>query len=122
MNIQKLELLKTENVITSLNYLEETGSTNNLAKERARQLIEARNKLRINELFLTEIQTAGRGRLGREWDSPSGTGIWMSFLTNPRLNSDHISGVTLLAAMSIIKAINTYMHRHSLFNIDVSYP
>src|SRR5690606_41820162 len=31
-------------------------------------------------LVLAEKQTAGRGRLGRSWFSPAGTGIWMTLL------------------------------------------
>jgi BirA family biotin operon repressor/biotin-[acetyl-CoA-carboxylase] ligase len=32
---------------------------------------------------VAEIQTAGRGRLGRLWESPWGSGVWMSVLVRP---------------------------------------
>jgi len=32
---------------------------------------------------VAEIQTAGRGRLGRTWESPWGSGVWMSVLVRP---------------------------------------
>src|SRR5690606_31208987 len=31
-------------------------------------------------LVLADRQTAGRGRLGRRWESPAGTGIWLTLL------------------------------------------
>lgn len=33
--------------------------------------------------IVAEIQTAGRGRLGRTWESPRGSGVWMSVLVRP---------------------------------------
>ena len=36
-------------------------------------------------LFVAEEQTAGRGRRGRSWSSPPGSGIWMSLLLRPKL-------------------------------------
>lgn len=34
-------------------------------------------------LVLAEMQTAGRGRAGRSWSSPAGTGIWLTLLERP---------------------------------------
>lgn len=34
-------------------------------------------------LVLAETQTAGRGRAGRSWSSPAGTGIWLTLLERP---------------------------------------
>lgn len=34
-------------------------------------------------LVLAEMQTAGRGRSGRSWTSPAGTGIWLTLLERP---------------------------------------
>ena len=34
-------------------------------------------------LVLAEVQTAGRGRQGRRWESPRGTGLWLSVLLRP---------------------------------------
>ena len=33
--------------------------------------------------IVAELQTAGRGRLGRTWESPWGSGVWMSVLVRP---------------------------------------
>jgi BirA family biotin operon repressor/biotin-[acetyl-CoA-carboxylase] ligase len=34
-------------------------------------------------VVIAEEQTAGRGRVGRRWDSPPGLGLWMSVLLRP---------------------------------------
>ncbi|MCC7263549.1 MAG: hypothetical protein IT369_13610, partial [Candidatus Latescibacteria bacterium] len=34
-------------------------------------------------LVIAELQTAGRGRRGRVWHSPPGTGLWCSLLVRP---------------------------------------
>ena len=44
---------------------------------------------------VAETQTKGRGRMGREWHSPPGSGLWMSVLV--RDMSDRFSGILPLA-------------------------
>ena len=56
-------------------------------------------------LVLAENQTAGKGRRGRAWESPEGTGIWMSLLLRPDFEPVHASMLTLLAAMAVEKGI-----------------
>ncbi|HEU4584393.1 MAG TPA: biotin--[acetyl-CoA-carboxylase] ligase [Gemmatimonadaceae bacterium] len=34
-------------------------------------------------LILAELQTAGRGRAGRRWESPPGSGIWLTLIERP---------------------------------------
>jgi BirA family biotin operon repressor/biotin-[acetyl-CoA-carboxylase] ligase len=53
------------------------GSTN----DRARELAAA--GAAPFSVVIAELQTAGRGRAGRRWDSPSGQGLWMSLLLRP---------------------------------------
>ncbi len=97
---------------------EKTDSTNLRAKEYVQALIEKKNTDRVNEIFLADQQTEGRGRLGRSWQSPPETGIWMSYLTNPNVPADKISCVTLLAAMAIARAVKFYSLKRSIFNVD----
>lgn len=54
---------------------------------------------------LTEEQTMGKGRRGRSWSAQSGVGIWMSFLLRPEIALEHSSMLTLLAALSVAKAV-----------------
>lgn len=50
-------------------------------------------------------QTAGRGRLGRDWTAPPG-GLWMSVLLRPSLAPAEIAGITLTAAVAVAEAID----------------
>lgn len=51
---------------------------------------------------IAEIQTAGRGRLGRQWESPWGSGVWMSVLVHPadQARSDW-AALPLIAALAV---------------------
>lgn len=72
---------------------EECGSTNSEARELGRRGYPE------GTVVLCRRQTAGRGRLGRRWESPPG-GIWMSVLLRPQAGRHPAAGV-LLAAGSL---------------------
>lgn len=57
-------------------------------------------------VVLAEEQTAGRGRLGRSFYSPSGTGIYMSllFCPSPEISQDVVL-VTTAASVAVCRAI-----------------
>ena len=50
-------------------------------------------------------QTAGRGRLGRSFYSPAGTGLYMSLLLRPALSAPEAAGMTACAAVAVAGAI-----------------
>lgn len=52
-----------------------------------------------------DLQTKGKGRKGRSWSAPSGTGIAVSFLLKPEINPDLTSMITLVAGLSCVKAV-----------------
>ena len=52
-------------------------------------------------------QTKGKGRLGRDWASENGTGLWMSLLLRPNLNPEVVSAITLVAAAAMTEAIES---------------
>ncbi|EIT86616.1 bifunctional protein BirA [Fictibacillus macauensis ZFHKF-1] len=56
-------------------------------------------------LVIADEQTGGRGRLGRSWQSPKGSGIWMSLILRPDIPLQKSPQLTLLAAVSVAKAI-----------------
>ena len=56
-------------------------------------------------LFVAEEQTAGRGRRGRNWSSPPGSGIWMSLLLRPALGPERASMLTLVTALAVTDGI-----------------
>ena len=51
------------------------------------------------------MQTAGKGRRGRNWSSPKGSGIWMTFILRPQIGPDRASMLTLVSAMAVQKVI-----------------
>ncbi len=55
--------------------------------------------------FLTEHQTKGRGRLGRTWHSPVGSGLWFSVVRRHDLPIDAGWRVTLGAGLAVAQAI-----------------
>ncbi|HHX63066.1 MAG TPA: biotin--[acetyl-CoA-carboxylase] ligase [Epulopiscium sp.] len=77
----------------------EVDSTNVIAKAKARE------GAKEGTVFIAESQTGGKGRLGKVWESPSGTGIWMSIVVRPEIVPQEVSGITLVAGLAICKAI-----------------
>lgn len=55
--------------------------------------------------LLAAEQTGGRGRLGRAFASPAGTGIYLTVLLHPTLPLSHIQFVTIAAAVAVAQAI-----------------
>ncbi|MFB6136588.1 MAG: biotin--[acetyl-CoA-carboxylase] ligase [Halobacteriaceae archaeon] len=54
-------------------------------------------------VVLAAEQTGGRGRLDREWDSPSG-GVWASLVLRPDLPPARVALLTLAAAVAVARA------------------
>lgn len=83
----------------ALEYSEEIDSTNN----RARALAEGG----CDEwtVVLAESQTAGRGRLGKQFYSPKGGGIYMSVVVRPDCEVQYANMLTLAAAAAVVEAV-----------------
>ena len=79
--------------------LPSVNSTNLFLKERVRA-----GNLSAPCLVLADYQTAGRGRLGRSFVSPPGTGLYMSLLLRPE-NATEIQKMTVLAAVAVCRAL-----------------
>lgn len=56
-------------------------------------------------VIIADSQTMGRGRLGRRFESPTGTGIYMSILLRPKFSPEESLKITTGAAVAIAKAI-----------------
>lgn len=56
-------------------------------------------------VFVAERQTGGKGRLGRAWVSPPGTGIWMSVLLRPAIAPSEVPQITLITGLAVCRAI-----------------
>ena len=85
--------------VTNVVYYHETDSTNTRAKQAAE------DGEKSGTLFITECQTGGRGRRGRTWESPAGSGIWMSLLLRPEIKPFDASMLTIVAGMGMKDAI-----------------
>jgi BirA family biotin operon repressor/biotin-[acetyl-CoA-carboxylase] ligase len=54
---------------------------------------------------LAEHQTAGRGRLGRQWVSPRGGGLYLSLKQTYQVNHYPITGLSIAIAVDIVKVL-----------------
>jgi BirA family biotin operon repressor/biotin-[acetyl-CoA-carboxylase] ligase len=91
--------LNTEYIGKNIIYYDSIGSTNSKAKELAEIGQEH------GTVIISEEQTSGRGRLGRNWVSPKYKGIWMSIILRPNIITENISQITLIGAAAVQKAI-----------------
>lgn len=93
--------LRTKTLGSQIVTLWEVDSTNEEAKR------QAQNGAPDGSVFIAERQTGGKGRLGRKWESPDGTGIWFSILLRPGLVPSEVSCITLLAGIAVCRAIRS---------------
>lgn len=82
-------------------YEEELVSTNQTARELAEE------GAVHGTLVVAERQTTGKGRRGRAWHSPAGSGIWMSLIMRPAIRPDRASMLTIVAAMAVYDALSS---------------
>lgn len=57
-----------------------------------------------------EMQTKGRGRLGRGWVSPKYKGVYCSIILRPKLSPSDLSKLTLLSAVAVAEAVERVAH------------
>ena len=80
-----------------IEYHDSIGSTNNRGRELA---VSGEEKIAV----LADEQVGSRGRLDREWVSPSG-GIWVSLVCRPDIPTAHAPIYTLAAAVAATEAL-----------------
>jgi BirA family biotin operon repressor/biotin-[acetyl-CoA-carboxylase] ligase len=85
-----------ENVV----YLDRIDSTNRLAKELAS------SGAPEGTVVIAETQTAGRGRLGRHWVSPSHLNLLFSVIVRPECPPEDLFGLTMALALGATEAIH----------------
>jgi len=93
--------LSTNYIGRKIYYFSKLESTNIIAKEKATHKEEGVNE---GTIVIAERQSAGKGRLGRKWFSPTG-GIWLSIILYPQLSPSYIPRITLMTAVAVVKAI-----------------
>ncbi len=83
----------------NLIYLKETDSTN-------RQLrLMAEDGAPEGTVLAADYQTAGRGRLGRSFFSPAGSGLYFSLLLRPKEQAQDALRITVIAAVAVAQAV-----------------
>ena len=88
-------------MIYSFQRYDQLDSTNRLAHELAK------NGAPEGTVVTARYQTAGRGRRGRSFFSPDGTGLYMSLVLRPSLSMQDLLLVTTAAAVAVARAAET---------------
>ncbi len=90
--------------------LESTPSTNDVAWERGRALSYTAQKdaPSVRLAVLAREQTEGRGRAGRTWASPRGSGLYLSFYLRPDLPPARAALLTLAAGLAVREACRAH--------------
>lgn len=87
----------------NLLYFDSVDSTNNVLKSLASEGAVS------GTVVIADHQTGGKGRRGRSFASPSGAGVYLSYLFKPESGFDKISDLTSWTAVAVADAIkNAY--------------
>ncbi len=95
-------LLPHKTLHHSLFVFDSIPSTNTLALELAKQDVPHAT------LVLADQQTAGRGRMDRQWFSPPGTNIYGSLILHTKARLSKIGWIPLAAGLAIAKTLDLY--------------
>ncbi len=101
-------LINTKNIGKKLIFLDTIDSTNNYGKK-----ISGKG-FAEGTVIIAEEQTTGRGRLGREWLSPKGKGIYLSIMLKPDIRPEQASQITIISAYAVAKTIRELLQLDAL--------
>ena len=76
-------------------YVENTDSTQRMLAEDESE----------GAIAVAEVQTEGRGRLGRAWEAPAGTSVLVSVLLLPAVEASRLPELSLVAGGAVAQAI-----------------
>lgn len=105
--------LETTHFARNLNYLESCPSTQLVANE---LLLKGDGPHGL--VVISEEQTAGKGRLNRQWVSSKGKGLWTTWIVKPDLLPHEAPPITLVVALALAKAI----HSTTGIQVDIKWP
>ena len=91
--------LRTKEMGRNIQIFKEVESTNNTAKE-----LDS-NAVPNGTTIIADRQTAGKGRIGRSFVSPSGVGLYMSTLIRPEFSLEYAPMITAAAACAAAEAV-----------------
>jgi len=105
MNQTQLDTTLADLSLGGVRYFECVGSTNDEAAQWAAQ------GAPDLALVVADEQTTGRGRAGRHWYTPRGTGLAFSIVVYPTLeDSGSVSRMTALGALAVCDALKNRYH------------
>ncbi|MGN7476454.1 biotin--[acetyl-CoA-carboxylase] ligase [Solibacillus silvestris] len=110
---QLQQFLTTKRYGRQVHYYERVESTQLVAHELVRA------DAPDGTIVIAEHQTAGRGRMMREWDSSEGKGIWMTLIIRPDIAPHQAPQFTLVTAVSIVQAMKASFKN---FTPEIKWP
>ncbi len=104
MFLKKMETGVLQNRFTNSNivYFQSIDSTNAQAKRLAEE------GATHGTVVVADAQTAGRGRKGREWQSPAGKNLYFSLLLREGILPEKAAMLTLVMGLSVKEAVLNY--------------
>jgi len=82
-----------------VHFFDRLESTNSMAFELARKGAPE------GAVVVAEAQTKGKGRIGRKWESPAGTNLYISIILRPKVAPQGAQGLTFVAAVAAAEAV-----------------
>lgn len=112
LDIQKLRAACAGRAIGgTIHFFETIDSTSTCARDLAR------TGAPEGTTVIAERQTAGRGRLGRTWESPPGRNLYLSLILRPDLPIETVPQITLAAGIATARAA-----RHWVAEAGIKWP
>jgi len=93
---------ETKVIGRDIRVFEETTSTNDIVEKLAH------DGVKEGVAVFAEMQSKGRGRLGRRWISPAKKGLWFSILLRPNMRPPETTQLTVAAATGVRRAIEKF--------------
>ncbi len=89
-----------------ITFYDSVDSTNDRAKQSAEK------GCAEGSVFIAEMQTKGKGRTGKSFYSPDGTGIYMSIVLRPSMPAGEALKITTCAAVAVSEAVEKLCDKH----------
>lgn len=110
---QLQQFLTTERYGRQVHYYDTVESTQLVAHELVR------SGAPDGTVVIAEHQSAGRGRMMREWESSEGKGIWMTVIIRPNVAPHQAPQFTLVTAVAIVQAMKACFNN---FTPEIKWP
>lgn len=91
--------LPLQRIGTRITCLQEVDSTNLVAYRMAE------TGAGEGTVVIADVQTSGKGRLGRRWESPAGVNLYCSIILRPQILPLYAPQLTFLSSVAVVEAI-----------------